>query len=322
MNDPVIIGVDVGNKQVKHASGFFESGLVVSDHMPAIAPSHQTDMIRYKNKYYSLSMKRIEYVKDKSTDDRFLGLTLIAIVKELQRRDLPKNTKIILGVGLPLGDMKNPGMKSRLRDLYMRNGGFYRVLCGKECYNIQIINVLVCPQGFAAITTLPHDTYNKPSSYIVDIGGYTVDIAKMRNGRVDQDNIMSLKNLGTIDLYGAIKEDADNSLDITLDEASIDDVLLGKEGHYISEECCNLIREHARLHVSKILSTLVEKKILLSSSYIIFIGGGSLLLKPWLKKESKRMGGSHFVENICSNSIGYENMVSRHYAMQASKAKA
>lgn len=73
----MLIGVDHGNKQIKTAHGEpFVSGLQQS----LTRPFGQS--LQYRGTYYTLSNERIPFHKDKTEDDRFFALTLIAIAEE------------------------------------------------------------------------------------------------------------------------------------------------------------------------------------------------------------------------------------------------
>ena len=76
----MIISVDHGNKSIKTPRLLFTSGLIESDTRPGI----KTDCIFWNVKYYTLTEKRISYLRDKTEDDRFYVLTLFAIAKELE----------------------------------------------------------------------------------------------------------------------------------------------------------------------------------------------------------------------------------------------
>ena len=76
----MIISVDHGNKSIKTPRLLFTSGLIESDTRPGI----KTDCIFWNGKYYTLTEKRISYLRDKTEDDRFYVLTLFAIAKELE----------------------------------------------------------------------------------------------------------------------------------------------------------------------------------------------------------------------------------------------
>ena len=80
----MIISVDHGNKSIKTPNTLFTSGLIVSEGLQGF----KTDYICWNNRYYTLTEQRIAYLRDKTEDDRFYVLTLFAIAKELERRNM------------------------------------------------------------------------------------------------------------------------------------------------------------------------------------------------------------------------------------------
>ena len=76
----MIISVDHGNKSVKTPHRLFTSGIIETESRLSM----QTDTIFWGGKYYSLTEKRIAYMRDKTEDDRFYILTLFAIAGELE----------------------------------------------------------------------------------------------------------------------------------------------------------------------------------------------------------------------------------------------
>ena len=76
----MLISIDHGNKQMKSLNRIFTSGLVESDTKPPFGE----DILRYRGKYYSLSDKRIPYMRDKTVDERFFILTLFSIAHEIK----------------------------------------------------------------------------------------------------------------------------------------------------------------------------------------------------------------------------------------------
>ena len=77
----MIIAVDHGNKQIKSIHKTFTSGYVESDFDPKLGG----ETIFFEGKYYTLAEKRINYLRDKSVDERFLVLTLFALAYEIVR---------------------------------------------------------------------------------------------------------------------------------------------------------------------------------------------------------------------------------------------
>ena len=96
----MIVSVDHGNKSVKTPNFLFTSGIIVSEDKPAL----NVDYIFWDGKYYTLTEKRISYLRDKTKDDRFYVLTLFAIAYELRHKQIPESldpVDITLLVGLP-----------------------------------------------------------------------------------------------------------------------------------------------------------------------------------------------------------------------------
>ena len=133
----MIISVDHGNKSIKTPHAIFTSGLVMSDGLQGF----KTDYIGWNGKYYSLTERRISYLRDKTEDDRFFILTLFAIAKELEYRDVSETLdpiEITLLVGLPPAHYEQ--LHSRFEQYFLRrreaidfeyNGKYYSVRINK-----------------------------------------------------------------------------------------------------------------------------------------------------------------------------------------------
>ena len=103
----MLIAIDHGNYAVKTENHSFVAGL--AEH--TVKPPLTDEILEYDGKYWTLSGKRLSYMKDKTNDERYFILTLIAIAKELETagRNMPFE-QIQLAVGLPpehYGVLKN-----------------------------------------------------------------------------------------------------------------------------------------------------------------------------------------------------------------------
>ena len=76
----MIIAIDHGNKQIKSIHETFVSGLLESDTRPPFGE----DILKYQDKYYTLSEQRIPYMRDKSVNNKFFILSLFAIAYEIE----------------------------------------------------------------------------------------------------------------------------------------------------------------------------------------------------------------------------------------------
>ena len=184
----MLIGVDHGNKQIKtvHCAPFV-SGLQQSMTRP-FGPS-----LQYGGNYYTLSNERIPYRKDKTGDDRFFILTLIAIAEELTARSVDEKElyRIQLPVGLPPAHF---GAQAEKFTAYFQKKGIVEFQYRDKHYAISIDDVACYPQAYAAAATMLHTLMNEAKAVVVDIGGFTADYLLMKNGKADLSSCDSLEN--------------------------------------------------------------------------------------------------------------------------------
>ena len=93
----VIIGIDHGWSNMKTATQIFTTGVKEITTEPAF----YDDVVELDGKYYKVGGKRLEVRDTKVENDNFYLLTLAAVAKELNRREM-KNADVLLSVGLPL----------------------------------------------------------------------------------------------------------------------------------------------------------------------------------------------------------------------------
>lgn len=81
----ITIPLDHGNRNMKTVEEVFTSGLAESDLKPVLG-----EYLQYNGKFYSLTGERIPYMRDKSLDDRFFILPLLASVKNWRGAHSPR----------------------------------------------------------------------------------------------------------------------------------------------------------------------------------------------------------------------------------------
>ena len=298
----MIIAVDHGNKQIKLAGNrVFTSGLRESDTRPPFGE----DILKYKGKYYTISDKRIPFMRDKTADDRFYVLTLFAIAFEIE--DSGRYTQEVIPVhligGLPPAHF---GAQYKRFESYLKRGVDEFEFHGK-IFKINIYASTVYPQAFAAAMSVYGHVKSDPKVTIIDVGGFTADYLAMRNGKADLSVCDSLEH-GVIILYNQIAAKVNSELDLLLDESDID-VILGGSHHDYSVGVQRIVDETATVFISDLFGKLRERAIDLRSCKTIFVGGGSMLLKKHIL-ESNKVAASIFVENISANAKGYEFLLS------------
>ena len=300
----IVIGCDAGNKLIKTPSNITLAGIQKLPTKPAAMPPDPMDLLLINGEYYCISNTRIAYERDKSINENHLFLTLIAIAKEMQARHMSPTSKIVLATGLPPGHMASAKLMETYRNYFLQNGGIYRFQCGGISHQITFSDVIICPQAYSILLTLPAEIVKQPSIYVVDIGGGTVDNVHLVNGRPDP-NMTSL-DMGVIPMYNTIKQRLQSEFGRRITEDQIDDIIKGNSG-FFKEEHVRLIMETADAHVKSIFDEFREAGDDWLSSYVVFCGGGSILLKQFIEKYASDLTGRFIiVDDVKANSKGFE----------------
>ena len=296
----MIISVDHGNKSIKTPHAIFTSGLVMSDGLQGF----KTDYIGWNGKYYSLTERRISYLRDKTEDDRFFILTLFAIAKELEYRDVSETLdpiEITLLVGLPPAHYEQ--LHSRFEQYFLRRREAIDFEYNGKYYSVRINKVLSYPQAFAAAVTQYSTLKVHSVAYIIDIGGFTLDVLKLRFGRPDLEVVESFEK-GVITLYNSIASKCNSQYARILEECEIDEVIRNQPT-VLPGEVQQLIRIMTSDFLAEFYNFLRERGIDVSTSKCVFAGGGSLLLRGMIERGNK-VAFPIFIEDIHANAIGYE----------------
>ena len=105
-------------------------------------------------------------------------------------------------------------------------------------------------------------------------------------------------------LYNKIISRVNAEHDMLLDEAEIDAVLLKQKAPPMAD-IGRIIERQAQDFVSDLFSTLRERGLELKTGKVVFVGGGSILLRRHIQASGK-IGSALFVEDIRANAKGYE----------------
>jgi len=298
----MIISIDHGNKSIKVSSAFsegrvFTSGLRESDTRPPFGE----DVLKYKGKYYTISGKRIPFMRDKTIDDRFYVLTLIAIAIEIESSGKYESGMIPVRLlcGLPPAHY---GSQYERFEEYFKRGVEEFEFRGKP-FKIYINEVISYPQAFAAVMPVYGAINMLPKVMVIDLGGFTCDILAVKYGQADLTICDSLEH-GVIIMYNQIIARVNSDLDVLLDESDIDAILKGEHNTF-GEDVKRIANETAWVFVSDLFGKLRERGIDLRSGRTVFVGGGSILLRRQIETSGKT-ASPIFVDRITANAKGYE----------------
>lgn len=304
----MLIAVDHGNYAIKTPNFAFVSGL--SEH--TVKPPMAEELLEYAGRYWTLSGKRLSYMRDKTQDDRFFVLTLFAIAKELDAAGhYTPMEQIDLAVGLP---PEHFGVLREKFARYFKRDGAIRFAYKDRAYCITINTVSVFPQAYAAVIPQSNLVVRTASMFVIDIGGYTTDVLLLRKGKLDSQFCRSLET-GIITMNNEIVRKVGALHDMRIEDEHINAVLSGMET-ILPEDVKETIRNETQRHAKDILDQLRELQVDLRSNPAVFTGGGSILLKPFLES-SPLVAKADFVESPNANAVGYEMLARRQLSRHA-----
>lgn len=298
----MLIAIDHGNYAVKTPHTEFVSGLTEHKVRPPLAD----EVIEYAGSYWTLSGKRLPYMRDKTRDERWFVLTLFAIARELESMGkLGANENVDLAVGLP---PEHYGLlRERFAGYFKRQEPVALVYKGKPL-RFSIRHVLVYPQAYAAVIPQSGELLKTLRMFIIDIGGITTDVLLLCSGKPDMQFCRSLET-GVITMNNEIIGKVSAEHDMRIEDEHISAVLLGRET-ILPEAVKRSIRSAAEAHAREILDRLRELQVDLRTNPAIFIGGGSILFRA-LFEHSPMVARADFVTDTRTNAIGYELLGSR-----------
>lgn len=320
-----ILGIDVGNYDTKSQHTTAPSGFEgPTPEKPLLA----SEYLEVDGKYYIPTTERFAYEKDKTRSDRCLILTLFSIAKEIyfsvskSRENLSheevqmliNNVKeIALGVGLP----PEHYTKARIDELttyykkFLRNG--IRFVWNDYEFNITMKACRVYPQGGSAATE-PENIFRVkyPAYFVIDIGGYTVDIIKFKDNQIN--GKWTSKEEGVLIMFDDIISKVQMNFDITLDNTLLEDILLGKET-ILPKEVLSFIYESVQKHSNSIIDIARQLGVKFKAYPVLFGGGGSLLLHDFILNNNLiNQNATIFLSDPCANAKGYGRLLKQELA--------
>ena len=302
--EKIIIGVDHGNGNIKTRNEFFPCDFVVSEVKPAACFGN--DVLEYNRKFYVLNHTKSPYKIDKTTDEECFIYTLFAIAKEAEDRGLRLIGKdIVLSIGLPPAYMSV--MSEKFKDYFMKrsvHGVHFKYKDNQ--YSFYIKDCYVFPQNYAAAMVFASEYTQKYKKVnCIDIGDGTVDLLVLLKGVPDPNILISIED-GIGKMRSKIINIVMHNTGYTLDDDVIEQVL-NKEETVLPEDVIDMINQQTEQWAEMIINRLHKYVPDFRLNPTVFLGGGSLLLEPYIKR-LKTVGVSMFIPDIKANAIGFEEI--------------
>lgn len=269
----MILGIDNGNYNTKSSEGMlYASGFTCS----ATAPISLENVLEYNGRFYCLGDRRLPVQANKAlTEDVFI-LSLPAMAAAVSESG---DSNINLGVGLPI--MSYGNQKTAFAEYFMRSASFK--WCGQPC-SVTVENCRVFPQGYAALISQLKQLKDHQTIYLIDIGGYTVDIMAVVNGKPDKSLSISLP-LGVIKLYGDISTELlSNNITLTEQQLTMAISETGRIEHMDADWITSVIDEMRREYIKNLLNSIRERGVDMRSP-VALAGGGAELLNKHLTEQ-------------------------------------
>ena len=301
MNGPIMIGVDHGYAAMKTAHFSFPTGLVEYEHEPYT----QKDVLEHGGKYYVVGSSRQPLQRDKTATEDYYLLTLAAIAKELDYRGAERTTEVLLAAGLPLTSFGRD--KKKFREYLLRDGKPVSFLYEGRDYAVTISDVMLFPQGYAAVLTQT-ELLDEPSVIVADIGGWTVDLMRLDNRIPNAATCRSLE-LGMIRCLDEIGEQIRRTLGLSMTAAQMESVLRGDAVH-INEDARKIIDRQADAYVHRLLSAITESGLDTRAMPAVFLGGGAAMLKRNVSA-ADGLCRPVILDDVSLNAKGYERLAER-----------
>ena len=305
-----IIGIDHGFKNMKTAHHVFPTALTKL----AAKPDDLSGVIEYNNQYYSLHgaplVSENNYDKIQTLD--FYILTLAAIAKELKSRGGKQSQAVRIAAGLP-----QKWYLSQKQDFkkYLSKESIARFEFEGEKYKVEITNVNVFAQGHAAAISKVSE-YKGKYFVIVDIGGGTVDIIPVLNGKpVESDCKIDLHGCNW--LVNDVREAVESRLMKSVPESVIQDYILTHTKKSVAETPFEkIVQEELKKYCELIFTRLLEFKIDPELIPILFLGGGAEIIHRY-GTYGKNVD---FVLDVAANAKGFE-LIDKALVKQAEKGR-
>lgn len=294
-----IIGIDHGYRNMKTANFVFPTAISKLE----FVPDDVTGVLQVGDEYYCVEGgKRLISVDNHNkiqTQDFYL-LTLVCIARELRNRGRI-GSKVRIAAGLP--QKWHQQQKNSFKTYLLQNNKVDFYYEGVH-YNVEIVGAGVYTQGYAA-AAVKLASMKQKYSVIVDIGGETIDITPVLNGRPTEDEC-KIDTRACIWLINSIRERIESELMEAVNEYFITDFIDHADRDTEPQNKYEEVMKRCAMEFCEMVFTkLREFKFNVDLTTLIFVGGGAGLLYRFGKYNERQ---TEFILDICANAKGYERI--------------
>ena len=287
----IVIGIDHGYGNIKTANTVTPTGITMYDTEPVFSGN----VLEYNGKYYRIGEGHKDFIPDKSMDEDFYLLTLMAVARELNTKGI-REANVHLAVGLPLTWVR--AQRDGFQKYLMRNEHVkYRF--NEKDYDIRFVGCSVYPQGYPAL--LNHLDAIKHVTMLADIGNGTMNILYII-GKKPVESKSWTEKFGVNQCMIAARNAVMDAFGVKIDEAVVDQVLR-KGTADIGERYLNCIAGAARNYTAGIFAVLKKYEYDPDFMNLIIVGGGGCLVRNFGEYDPGRVT---IIDDICAAAKGFE----------------
>ena len=166
-----VIAIDHGYGNIKTANTVTPTGVTAYKTEPIFTGG----ILEYNDFFYRVGEGHKEFIADKSTDDDFYILTLMAVAKELNIAGI-READVHLAAGLPMTWIRR--QRENFRGYILRNESAVYRFNGKD-YRVRFVGCSLYPQGYPAIINRLGEFSG--SNLLADIGNGTMNLLYISN---------------------------------------------------------------------------------------------------------------------------------------------
>ena len=296
-NTPILIALDHGYGNVKTPNFIFPTGITEYNAEPAMA----AERLYWAGRWYAIGDTHKEFIADKTADEDYLKLTMVAIAKELSLRHKIE-AAVWLAVGLPLtwyGEQKESFAR------YLSQVQYLEYQYNGVGYSVEIAGVDVYVQGFAAVADRLKDFTGV--NMLCDIGNGTMNIMYINHGRPVSNQCFTEK-YGTHQCMIAAREVVMRTLHLKIPDVTVESVLRNGWAEDVDRSVNEVICQTARNYVAGIMRSLREHEYDPRLMQGWFMGGGACLIRHFGPEKDDRI---HIIDDIQATAKGYYRLAAK-----------
>lgn len=294
INNVMIIAIDHGYGNIKTANTVTPTGITEYDSEPALGGN----ILEYDGKWYKVGEKHKDFISDKSSDDEYYLLTLMAIARELGREKI-YDADVHLVCGLPLKWVR--AQRETFKSYLTRKKKLIYRYNGKE-FRVRLVGCTVLPQGYPAVAQ--HVGKYQGTHMVADIGNGTMNIMYIIDKKPLEEKCWTEK-LGTnecmIRAVNAVMDETGTSIE----PATVERVLRFGTAD-IPEKYLAIIRRVAEKYTEDIFAALKKHEYNPDLVRLHIVGGGAAIIRNFGTYDPERV---EIIDDICANAKGYEYVV-------------